>query len=111
MATRIDSTRRPARVVKPGDILREELVERGWSQKEFADMIGKPYQAVSEIINGRKGITADTALSFADALGTSPELWLNLESAYRLALARQKRYAPGSDAGTRIVPRPIRVSR
>lgn len=111
METRLDAKRRPAKLVKPGDILREELAERGWSQREFADMIGKPYQAVSEIINGKKGITADTALKFADVLGTSPELWLNLESAYRLALARQKRHEPARDAGIRVVPRPIHVSR
>jgi HTH-type transcriptional regulator / antitoxin HigA len=91
METKMNAKHRPARAAIPGDILRDELAERGWSQREFADMIGKPYQAVSEIINGKKGITADTALRFADALGTSPKLWLNLETSYRLALARQKR--------------------
>jgi len=87
----MDTKRRPARLVKPGDILREELEERGWSQREFAGMIGKPYQAVSEIVNGKKGITPDTAIRFAQTLGTSPELWLSLESSYRLALALRKR--------------------
>lgn len=77
--------------MKPGDILREELSERGWSQREFAERIGRPYQAVSEIVNGRKAITAETAIRFAEALGTSPELWLNLETSYRLALALRKR--------------------
>lgn len=81
--------RRPARLVKPGDILREELEERGWTQSDFAGILGKPYQAVSEIINGKKEITPDTALRIADALGTSPELWLNLESSYRLGLAKE----------------------
>lgn len=88
----MDTQRRPARLVKPGDILREELEERGWSQQEFADIIGKPYQAVSEIVNGKKEITPDTAIRFAEALGTSPELWLNMEGSYRLAIAALDRH-------------------
>lgn len=92
METRTDTKRNPARLVKPGDILREELEERGWSQHEFADIIGKPYQAVSEIINGKKEITPDSAIRFAEALGTSPELWLNMEGSYRLAMAARGRH-------------------
>jgi HTH-type transcriptional regulator/antitoxin HigA len=63
----------------------------GWSESEFADIIGRPLQALSEILNGRKEITADTAVAFSDALGTSAELWLNLQAAYRLHLIRQGR--------------------
>ena len=73
----------PAEVFPPGEYLRDELDERGWTVKEFAGMIGRSLQVVSEILNG-KAITAETARSFADALGTTPELWLNLQSAYRL---------------------------
>jgi addiction module HigA family antidote len=51
----------------------------------------RPYQAVSEIINGRKQITAMTALTLSELLGTSPEFWMNLEMNYRLDLARRKR--------------------
>ena len=46
-------------------------------------MIGQPVQAVSEILDAKTGITAKTALSISEALGTSAELWLNLETTYR----------------------------
>jgi HTH-type transcriptional regulator / antitoxin HigA len=81
----------PAEVFPPGEYLRDELEERGWSESEFADIIGRPLQALSEILNGRKEITADTAVAFSDALGTSAELWLNLQAAYRLHLIRRDR--------------------
>ena len=81
---------KPARAIKPGNILKEELEVRGWTQKEFAEIIGRPPQAISEIINGKKSITAQTAVLFAAALDTSPELWLNLESSYRLQIAQKE---------------------
>ncbi|MCL5105538.1 MAG: HigA family addiction module antitoxin [Armatimonadetes bacterium] len=77
---------RPARAVKPGNILGRELEARGWTQKEFAQVIGRPPQTVNEIIAGKKAITPETALLFSAAFGTSAELWLNLESNYRLRL-------------------------
>ena len=73
-----------AEVFPPGAFIREELEERGWSQRDLAKVIGRPLQAVNEIVNGRKQITPDTALELAAAFGTSPELWLNLEVQYRL---------------------------
>lgn len=80
----------PAYTPSPGEILATELHERGWSQRKFAQILGKPPQAVNEILRAKKQITPETALRIAAALGTSPELWLNLEADFRLALARQK---------------------
>ena len=74
----------PAEVFPPGEFLAEELEERGWTQAEFAEILGRPAAAVSEIINGKRAVTPATAKELAAALGTSPLLWLNLESAYRL---------------------------
>jgi HTH-type transcriptional regulator/antitoxin HigA len=85
------TTYTPAEVFPAGDYLRDELEERGWTVTEFAEIIGRPLQAVSEILNGKKEITTDTAIEFADALGTSPELWLNLQTNYRVWLQRQQR--------------------
>ncbi|MCY3849701.1 MAG: HigA family addiction module antitoxin [Acidimicrobiaceae bacterium] len=78
------TTYTPAEVFPPGEYLRDELNERGWTATEFAEIIGRPLQAVSEILNGKKEITTETACSFSEALGTTPELWLNLQRAYRL---------------------------
>ncbi len=74
----------PAEAFPPGEYLRDELEERGWTVTEFADIIGRPVQAVSEILNAKKSITPDTALSLSEALGTSAEIWLNLQTAYQL---------------------------
>ena len=78
----------PAETVTPGDILKEELAARGWTQKVFADIIGKPLQSVNEIIRGKKSITPETAKLLGAALGTSAELWLNLDANYRLKSTR-----------------------
>ena len=84
------TTYTPAEVFPPGEYLRDELDERGWTVTEFAGIIDRPLQAVSEILNGKKAITAETACSFSEALGTTPELWLNLQNAYRLHRLREK---------------------
>jgi len=81
---------RPFRPVSPGEILRDELAARGWSQKELAEKISRPYQAVNEIIRGRKQITAATALALSSVLGTSAEFWMTLESNFRLDIARRE---------------------
>lgn len=78
----------PAEAFPPGEYLREELAERGWAEGEFAEIIGRPVQAVSEILNGKKDITPETAMAIGTALGTSAELWMNLQAAYRLHQVR-----------------------
>nr|WP_290224141.1 HigA family addiction module antitoxin [Trichocoleus desertorum] len=86
---------RPARVVPPGRILSRELEARGWTQKELAEIIGRPPQVINEIIRGTKQITPETALELSAALGTSAEFWTNLEANYRLHIARTKKNDPG----------------
>jgi HTH-type transcriptional regulator/antitoxin HigA len=87
-----DDTLTPADdvLVAPGEVLKEELDARGWSQKDLATVMGRPAQAISEIITGAKQITPQTALELSEALGTSAELWTNLEADYRLAVARSE---------------------
>ncbi len=79
----------PAATPTPGEILAMELSARGWSQRQFARILGKPVQAVNEIVRAKKQITPETALRIAAALGTSPELWIGLEADYRLSIARR----------------------
>ena len=76
--------RRPAEVFHPGEHLLDELNARGWTQTEFAEIINRPLRLVNEIINGKKGITPETAREFGAALGTSAEFWMNLNTAYQL---------------------------
>lgn len=76
-----------AEVYPPGHFIREELEARGWSQGDLALVIGRPLQAVNQIVNGRKEVTPRTALALGQAFGTGAEFWVNLEAQYRLWLA------------------------
>ena len=76
----------------PGEILLEEfLVPMNVSQVAFAAHIGVPTQRVNEIVRAKRGVTPETAWLFAEALGTSPEFWLNLQTNYDLVRFRPKR--------------------
>lgn len=81
-----------ALLIHPGEILKEEFLDpMGMSQSQLAEKAGLPSMRISEIIRGRRGITADTALCLAEAFGTSPEFWLTLQLRYDLDLARLNR--------------------
>jgi HTH-type transcriptional regulator/antitoxin HigA len=77
-------TRMPAEVFPPGEYLADELETRAWSQADFAEIIGRPVQFVSEIVNGKKEITAESATQIGAALGTSAEAWMSLQARFRL---------------------------
>lgn len=71
-------------------MLRYEFLEPlGVSQSEFAKHLGWPYARLNEIINGKRGISVDSALAFAEALNTNPEFWLNLQRNWDLWHARR----------------------
>jgi len=78
---------RPAQLVPPGRILKQELDARDWTQRDLAAILGRPEQAISEIVNGTKQITPETSVELGQAFGTSPEFWHTLEANYRLGLA------------------------
>ena len=71
--------------IHPGEILMEEfLVPMGVTQNRLAVSIGVPPRRINEIVHGKRGITADTALRLAKYFGTSAEFWINLQSHYEL---------------------------
>lgn len=72
-----------------GGYLAEELEARGLSQAEFAATLGRPVQFVAEIVSGTQQITPEAAELIGDALGTGPQLWLNLQDTYRQWKASQ----------------------
>jgi addiction module HigA family antidote len=77
-----DSDRQPT---APGDVLREEFLKaHGITQDRLADAMGVSRFRVNEVINGKRAVTAETALLLAAALDTSPEFWLNLQRAVDL---------------------------
>ncbi len=73
-----------AEAFPPGDYLSKELEERNWSQADFAEILGRPAQFVSEIITGKKEITRESASQIAAALDTSATMWLDLQNKYLL---------------------------
>ena len=75
-------------LIHPGEHLAEILDELGISQYRLAKTIGVPPIRINEIVHCRRSITADTALRIGQALGMTPEFWLNLQRMYDLDLAR-----------------------
>jgi addiction module HigA family antidote len=82
----------PGRPVSPGEVLHEEfLVALGINQRALALAIDVPPIRISEIVRGKRAITADTAMRLAACFGTSPEFWLNLQSQWELSKLRETR--------------------
>jgi addiction module HigA family antidote len=76
--------------VTPGDVLRHEFMEPlGLSARAVAREIEVPVTRITEILNGERSVTADTALRLGRRFGTSPEFWLGLQSAHDLEVARE----------------------
>jgi HTH-type transcriptional regulator / antitoxin HigA len=82
--------RKPVEGFLPGDLIKEELQARGWTQEDLAEILGRTVTSVNEIITGKRGISVDSAKGIAEAFGTSAQFWLNMESAYRLSLEKTK---------------------
>jgi addiction module HigA family antidote len=76
--------------IPPGEILREEFMRPlGITVSALARDIGVPANRISQIVNGKRAFSADTALRLGKYFGVSPEIWLDLQSEYQLRLARR----------------------
>ena len=78
----------PNVAIPPGEHLEEELEVRGMTQRALADLLGRPPQMISQVIRGKKSITADFALELEGALGIPAHIWMGLEANYQLTRAR-----------------------
>ena len=86
--------KQPRNPFHPGEILLEEFLEpAGISQAAFARQLGWTKARLNELVRGKRGITADSALDLSGALGTSAKLWMNFQSTYDLDRAASKRVA------------------
>lgn len=84
----------PKNPFHPGEILQEEFIEpNGWTQTYLAEELGWTRAKLNELINGKRGITAETALDLAEFLGTTAKLWMNFQATFDLDKARRKRAA------------------
>jgi addiction module HigA family antidote len=77
--------------IHPGEHIADDLTELGMSASELARTLNIPTNRITEIIRGRRGISADTALRLSQWMGTTPEYWMNLQRNYELRLAEQER--------------------
>jgi len=76
--------------IHPGEFLQDELAELDMSAAELARVIHVPPNRISQILAGKRNISADTALRLGRWFGTGPRIWLNLQQAYELDLAQQR---------------------
>ena len=90
------------RPVHPGEILGEELEELGMSADALASELAVPTDGITAILQGHHGITADTALRLSRYLGTTPQLWLNLQKTFELRVAEIEL---GNEIAERVRPR------
>lgn len=90
--------------IHPGEILADELEELGVSPTELSRQIRVPANRISQIVNGKRAITGDTALRLAHWFGTSPQFWMNLQALYDVRLAEEQ-------AGTEIRSLPTKPAK
>lgn len=91
--------------IHPGEILLEEFLRPlALSQNRLGIDLGIPPQRVGDIVRGRRGITADTALRLARYFGTTPQFWMGLQTRFELDVARQSHLPERIEAEVR--PRP-----
>ena len=87
MTTDVNGTAWPDEAIHPGETLADELEARGLTQRALALAMGRSPQLINEIVRGRTGISADTAVDLERALGISAQTWVSLQSRYELTLA------------------------
>ncbi len=90
------------RPVHPGEVLGEELETLGISARALAQELGVPTNRITSILNGQRGVTADTALRLSRYLGTTPQLWLNLQKSFELRVVEIEF---GNDIARQVQPR------
>lgn len=95
--------------IHPGEVLKDELAERGISPTELARQVAVPPNRITQLIQGKRNMTADTALRLGHWFGTDPQFWMNLQAQFELVSAQE---AAGEQikalptAGERTAPEP-----
>ncbi len=77
-------------VRSPGDFIREEMKQRGWTQTDLARILERPFPTVNRILNGKHAILPEMAAALGSAFGNDPEIWMQREAKYRLSLLKDK---------------------
>jgi antitoxin HigA-1 len=94
----------PLPPIHPGEVLSDELAELGITPTELARQLRVPHNRITQVIQGKRAITGDTALRLGHWFGTSPAFWLNLQSLYEVRLAEQRSGREVAGLPRRAVP-------
>ena len=78
-------------LIHPGEMIKDEIMARGMTQKELAQQMGVSYTVFNEILNGKRPVTTEYALLLEAALGTDANIWIGLQSAYNMQRVKQDR--------------------
>lgn len=81
----------PFEPTHPGELLKDEIEYRGITQKKFAELVGIPYTALNEILNGKRSMSVDFALRVEAALNIDADLFINMQTRYNTQMARKDR--------------------
>ena len=76
-------------LIHPGEMIKDEIIARGITQKELAKQMGVSYTVFNEILNGKRPVTTEYALLLEAALGTNASIWIGLQSDYNMQKAKQ----------------------
>ena len=101
-------TRNGMRPVHPGEILRQELETLRLSANALAKQLAVPVNRITMILNGQRGVSADSALRLARYFGTTPQFWLHLQMTWELRRAENK---SSLEIAERVMPRPSPAER
>ncbi len=79
----------PFEPTHPGEIIKEEIAERGISQRRLAQQMGVSYSVLNEVLNGKRPVTIEYALMLEAALGIDADLWIGMQAAYNKQMAQR----------------------
>jgi len=96
------ATRKKLPPIHPGQVLAEDLKDGGISMNELGRALRVPVNRISEIVNGKRGVSADTALRLARYFGTTAQYWLNLQTLYELEATER---SAGKAIQREVIPR------
>ena len=78
-------------LIHPGEIIKDEIIARGLTQKELAQQMGVSYTVFNEMLNGKRPVTTECAMLLEAALGTDAKIWIGLQTDYNIQRAKQDR--------------------
>ena len=86
---KIANNMRSSLLIHPGEMIKDEIIARGLTQKELAKQMGVSYTVFNEILNGKRPVTTEYALLLEAALGTNASIWIGLQADYNMQKAKQ----------------------